>query len=98
LQEQILNSFSWPRRGEPHGCGEYNGRIERFFGTLKRTLIDLPSGFKSEEELPYLLQSFQWWYNNVRLHQNLNFQKPESVYQKAAVTAKMKPDKINKNE
>jgi len=74
-----------------------NGRIERFFGTLKRTLIDLPSGFKSEEELPYL-QSFQWWYNNVRLHQNLNFQKPESVYQKATVTAKMKPDKVNKNE
>ena len=57
-----------------------NGRIERFFGTLKATLKILPTEFKTKEEIPYLLQNFQWWYNNVRMHQNLSYQTPEQIY------------------
>lgn len=57
-----------------------NGRIERFFGTFKSTIESLPENFKNEMELPYLLHSFQWWYNEIRLHQNLNGQTPNSVF------------------
>jgi putative transposase len=59
---------------------EYYGRIERFFGTLKATLKILPAELKTVDEIPYLLQNFQWWYNNIRMHQNLSYQTPEQIY------------------
>jgi putative transposase len=34
-----------------------NGRIERFFGTLKSTIKNLPKSFANGTELPYLLHS-----------------------------------------
>lgn len=79
-------------------CPWQNGRIERFFGTLKHHLRQLPNSCKSEEELPYLLQNFQWWYNNVRLHQNLDYQTPESAYQNALLSINLKPDKAKKKK
>ena len=36
-----------------------NGRIERFYGTLKSTIKSLPESFINETELPYLLHSFE---------------------------------------
>jgi putative transposase len=57
-----------------------NGRIERFFGTLKSTIQNLPKSFTHETELPYLLHSFEWWYNEIRLHQNIDGQTPASVH------------------
>jgi transposase InsO family protein len=57
-----------------------NGRIERFFGTLKSTIKNLPKSFANETELPYLLHSFEWWYNEIRLHQNLDGKTPASVH------------------
>jgi putative transposase len=57
-----------------------NGRIERLFGTLKSNLALLPK--VEDKEFTYLTQSFQYWYNNVRLHQNLEYQTPEVIYYK----------------
>jgi transposase InsO family protein len=57
-----------------------NGRIERFFGTLKSTIQQLPKSFTNETELPYLLHSFEWWYNEIRLHQNLNGKTPAAIH------------------
>jgi transposase InsO family protein len=44
-----------------------NGRIERFFGTLKSTLKTLPNKHLSKEQLPIALYEFSFWYNNIRL-------------------------------
>jgi len=35
-----------------------NGRVERFFGTLKAALKILPAEFTTADEIPYLLQNF----------------------------------------
>lgn len=35
-----------------------------------------------KEEISHLCHSFEWWYNNIRYHQNLNYQIPEYIYQK----------------
>ena len=61
-------------------CPWQNGRVERFFGTLKSTLANMPK--HNNSDLPYLMYSFEFWYNQLRTHQNLNNQTPESVYQK----------------
>jgi transposase InsO family protein len=61
-------------------CPWQNGRIERYFGTLKATLKNLPK--QETSDLPYLMYSFEFWYNQIRMHQNLDNQTPESVYQK----------------
>lgn len=60
-------------------CPWQNGRVERFFGTLKST-IELLSHEIMPSDIPYLLYSFEFWYNRIRFHQNLNHQTPESVY------------------
>lgn len=56
-----------------------NGRIERLFGTFKSTILFMKY---DKEDLQYLCHSFQWWYNNIRLHQNLDYKTPEYIYQK----------------
>ena len=61
-------------------CPWQNGRIERYFGTLKATLKNLPK--QETSDIPYLMYSFEFWYNQIRAHQNLDNQTPESVYQK----------------
>ncbi len=56
-----------------------NGRVERFFGTLKTSIKNIPN--IQTEELPLLMHNFAWWYNNIRLHQNLNGKTPDKIYQ-----------------
>ena len=53
-----------------------NGRVERFFGTLKRYTqqIIIP-----ENHAQVALDQFRIWYNHVRPHQNLNGQTPAEV-------------------
>jgi transposase InsO family protein len=52
-----------------------NGRVERFFGTLKRYTkqVDLPAA-----NLQIQLNLFSNWYNQVRPHMNLGYRTPAS--------------------
>jgi hypothetical protein len=55
-----------------------NGRIERFFGTLKSKLdcweVD------SHEQLEMALRLFRVWYNHIRPHQHLHGRTPAEVW------------------
>jgi putative transposase len=55
-----------------------NGRVERFFGTLKEKLkqITFDDGLQLEE----LLKVFQFWYNEARPHQSLDGRTPYEVW------------------
>jgi transposase InsO family protein len=59
-------------------CPWQNGRVERFFGTLKEKLdrweVD------SLSQLNHALGQFRFWYNHVRPHQNLNGRTPAEVW------------------
>jgi len=61
------------QRTEPH-CPWQNGRVERFFGTLKgkldRWTVD------GRDELALALGDFRAWYNHVRPHQHLGGRTP----------------------
>lgn len=52
------------------GCPWMNGRVERFFGTLKAKLDQIE--VVSREALSECLGEFGAWYNHVRPHQHLN--------------------------
>ncbi len=60
-------------------CPWQNGRIERFFGTLKEKLnrwdVD------SREQLNNALNQFRFWYHHVRPHQYLDGKTPAEVWQ-----------------
>jgi transposase InsO family protein len=56
------------RRIEPY-CPWQNGRIERFFGTLKRKLGQRRAA--DPAELQSELNVFRYWYNHIRPHQAL---------------------------
>ena len=72
---------SWHQKAnDSKHCPWQNGRIERLFGTLKATIKHLPK--QNESDLPYLIHSFEFWYNQIKPHSNLDNQTPESVYQK----------------
>lgn len=51
------------------GCPWQNGRVERFFGTLKEKLNRIE--VDTAEGLNHALKQFRFWYNHVRTHQNL---------------------------
>ena len=73
------------------GCPWMNGRIERFFGTLKEKLrhweVDSP------EQLNSALGQFRFWYNHVRPHQNLDGRTPAEVWAGEDIyTAKIKQE------
>ncbi len=51
-------------------CPWQNGRVERFFGTLKLSLDQL--AVDSLEALNHALVEFRFYYNHVRPHQNLD--------------------------
>lgn len=60
------------------GCPWQNGRIERFFGTLKEKLNQIE--VYSREGLNDALKQFRFWYNHVRPHQNLDGRTPAEVW------------------
>ena len=65
------------QRTDP-GCPWQNGRIERFFGTLKAKL----DGWQVDTlaALHVSLGEFRFWYNHVRPHQNLNGRTPAEAW------------------
>jgi putative transposase len=60
------------------GCPWMNGRVERFFGTLKSKLDNWE--VDSREQLNNALGSFRFWYNHVRPHSNLEGRTPVEVW------------------
>jgi transposase InsO family protein len=60
------------------GCPWMNGRIERFFGTLKEKLNTLRP--VSAQALQRLLIEFRFWYDAVRPHQHLGGATPQEAW------------------
>jgi putative transposase len=60
-------------------CPWQNGRIERFFGTLKPYLRQMQ--FSGRLALNQSLQTFLHWYNHIRPHQNLGGFTPAEAWQ-----------------
>jgi putative transposase len=65
------------RRTDP-GCPWQNGRVERFFGTLKERLDQL--AVHSRDALNAALVEFRFFYNHVRPHQNLRGRTPAEIW------------------
>jgi transposase InsO family protein len=65
------------QRTDP-GCPWQNGRVERFFGTLKATLDRF--AVDSLEALNGALGEFRFFYNHVRPHQNLGGRTPAEAW------------------
>ncbi|MGH3260933.1 MAG: integrase core domain-containing protein, partial [Trebonia sp.] len=65
------------QRIEPH-CPWQNGRIERFFGTLKDKLDHF--AVDSRTDLNGALAQFRLWYNHVRPHQSLQGRTPAEIW------------------
>jgi transposase InsO family protein len=65
------------QRIDPH-CPWQNGRVERFFGTLKEKLDQL--AVQSVPVLNALLVEFRFYYNHVRTHQNLGGSTPAEAW------------------
>ncbi len=61
------------------GCPWQNGRVERFFGTLKEKLNQWD--VNSRTQLNGALSQFRFWYNHVRPHQHLDGRTPAEVWQ-----------------
>lgn len=59
-------------------CPWQNGKIERFFGTLKEKLKS--HVFEGTEILADDLHLFRFWYNHVRPHQHLNGRTPAEAW------------------
>jgi len=70
------------QRIEPH-CPWQNGRIERFFGTLKHALDHW--AVENRDQLNTSLHLFRVWYNHVRPHQHLQGQIPAEVWSHADI-------------
>jgi transposase InsO family protein len=65
------------QRTEPH-CPWQNGRVERFFGTLKSKLDRW--AVDGRDELALALGDFRAWYNHVRPHQHLGGWTPAEAW------------------
>ncbi|WP_158635690.1 integrase core domain-containing protein [Vulcaniibacterium tengchongense] len=59
-------------------CPWQNGRIERFFGTLKRHLDRI--AVHGRDELQVKLVEFRCWYNHARPHQHLAGHTPAEAW------------------
>jgi putative transposase len=66
------------QRTELH-CPWMNGRVERFFGTLKQKLDGW--AVDGREQLDLALGDFRTWYNHVRPHQHLGGRTPFEAWQ-----------------
>jgi transposase InsO family protein len=73
------------QRTDPH-CPWQNGRVERFFGTLKDRLDRWE--VTGREELNGAINQFRFWYNHIRPHQNLGGRTPAEVWHGVDVYAK----------
>ena len=60
------------------GCPWQNGRVERFFGTLKQKLNQVL--VKDSGHLNWHLKEFRFWYNHVRTHMNLDGKTPVEIW------------------
>jgi transposase InsO family protein len=80
---------------DPH-CPWQNGRIERFFGTLKQKLNRWPVG--SLEQLNQDLAIFRFWYNKVRTHNNLNGRTPDEVWREPDICNRISDEVFYFNE
>ena len=60
-------------------CPWQNGRIERFFGTLKQQLDRWAVADRGS--LNASLMAFRFWYNHVRPHQHLQGRTPAEVWE-----------------
>lgn len=65
------------------GCPWQNGRIERFFGTLKRKLDHW--SVANQRQLEASLRLFRAWYNHVRPHQHLQGMTPAEAWAGIAI-------------
>lgn len=81
-----LEKFGIRHQRTTPGCPWQNGRIERLFGTLKDKLDQwIVAGFK---QLNTDLNTFQYWYNHIRSHQNLDGRTPAEAWHGIAPYAK----------
>ncbi|NKQ40534.1 MAG: transposase [Sulfurovum sp.] len=55
-----------------------NGKIERLFGTMKEAFGKLI--FPTSQSLENGLKEFRFFYNHVRIHQNLDYTTPANVW------------------
>ncbi len=87
----FLHCFGSSHQRIPPGCPWKNGRIERLFGTLKRTLIEwtLPQ----DVPLQSVLDHFRQYYNSYRPHQALNGSTPVRSAHRMQSTPAIKPNK-----
>ena len=60
------------------GCPWQNGRVERFIGTVKRTLATEP--IADSEHFTQALQEVRTWYNHERPHDHLQGRTPAEVW------------------
>ena len=65
------------QRSDP-GCPWQNGRIERLFGTLKQKLDQWQ--VQNFVQLNHDLNTFHYWYNHIRPHQNLDGRTPAETW------------------
>ncbi|HIP45242.1 MAG TPA: transposase [Sulfurospirillum arcachonense] len=61
-----------------------NGKIERLFGTMKQSFQDLV--FPTVRSLEDGLKEFRFFYNHVRMHQNLGYNTPANAWDGKAVS------------
>jgi putative transposase len=73
-------------------CPWMNGRIERFFGTLKKSIKHIV--IKSAE-LDTRLMEFRFHYNHVRPHQNLSGKTPAEAWSKRLPNYTKQPHEIS---
>ncbi len=87
----FLHCFGSSHQRFPPGCPWKNGRIERLFGTLKRTLAE----WTVPQDLPLqsVLDQFRLYYNSYRPHQALNGSTPEQAAHRMRNAPAIKPNK-----
>ncbi len=79
LVRKILTHFKIKCRYSEPGKPWQNGRIERFFGTLKSQLKEY--AIRDSQHLGCTLEQFQYWYNAIRPHQHLQGRTPNDAWE-----------------
>ena len=75
-----------------------NGKIERLFGTMKQAFEGLgfrdKAGFPTTRGLQEALKEFRFFYNHIRLHQNLNYNTPANAWEDKPISTSKKAKEI----